>query len=242
MILLILKLILAHLIGDFFLQPQKWVNAKEKKKLKSVWLYVHVAVHVSLMFLIVWNLSYTITIITIGLSHLIIDALKLILQRKKTKRLFFFIDQLLHFIAIFVITYLFYDLLLHNDYTFSLKLNGHHLLLILCIAFLTKPTSIVMKTIVSKWNISKLTKDNASLKDAGKYIGILERLLVFTFITAGQWEAVGFLLTAKSVFRFGDLTASKERKLTEYILIGTLLSFGIAILISLLYLNLKNYV
>jgi hypothetical protein len=37
------------------------------------------------------------------------------------------------------------------------------------------------------------------------------------------------LLAAKSIFRFGDLKEARERKLTEYILIGTLLSFGIAI-------------
>ncbi|MDX1471964.1 MAG: DUF3307 domain-containing protein, partial [Flavobacteriaceae bacterium] len=69
--------------------------------------------------------------------------------------------------------------------------------------------------------------------DAGKYIGILERLFVFTFILLGHWEAVGFLLTAKSVFRFGDLKDSRHRKLTEYVLIGTLLSFGIATLTAL---------
>ena len=99
-----------------------------------------------------------------------------------------------------------------------------------------------MKTIFTKWDISKYTEDNESLKDAGKYIGILERLLVFIFIIVGHWEAVGFLITAKSVFRFGDLTSTKERKLTEYILIGTLISFGIAIIVSLLFLNLKSYV
>lgn len=238
MMVLILKLILAHLIGDFFLQPQKWVKDKEKKKLKSVWLYVHVAIHIALMFLIIWDLSHAILILSIGVLHLIIDGLKLILQRKKTKRLYFFIDQLLHFITIVLLVHLFFK----GDYEFTLALNAHLLLLIICIAFLTTPTSIIMKIIFSKWNISKLTKDNASLKDAGKYIGILERLLVFIFIVAGHWEAVGFLITAKSVFRFGDLTASKERKLTEYILIGTLISFGIAIIMSLIYLNLRNYV
>jgi hypothetical protein len=93
-----------------------------------------------------------------------------------------------------------------------------------------------MKSIFLKWNISKLTEGNESLKDAGKYIGILERILVFVFVILDHWEAVGFLITAKSVFRFGDLKESKERKLTEYILIGTLISFGIAILIGLLYL------
>lgn len=235
---LILKLILAHLLGDFFLQPKKWVKDKEKNKLKSVWLYVHVAIHIGLMFLIVWDLSYTVLILSIGISHLIIDGLKLILQKKKTKRLFFFIDQFFHLVAILALT----TLLSNDRFEFTFVLNTNILSLIICVAFLTMPTSIIMKTIFSKWNISKLTKDNESLKDAGKYIGILERLLVFIFIVVGHWEAVGFLITAKSVFRFGDLTASKERKLTEYILIGTLISFGIAIIISLLYLNLKYYV
>jgi hypothetical protein len=238
MILLLLKLVLAHLIGDFFLQPQKWVKDKEKKKLKSYWLYVHVAIHIALMFLLIWDFNYSTLILTIGLSHLIIDGLKLTLQRKKTQRLFFFIDQLLHLIIIVVLGILLYQ----DDFEFTLKLSANHLLLVICLSFLTIPTSIIMKTIFSKWNISKLTRDNESLKDAGQYIGVLERLLVFTFIIVGQWGAVGFLITAKSVFRFGDLTASKERQLTEYILIGTLISFGIAILTSLIYINSLTYV
>jgi hypothetical protein len=53
------------------------------------------------------------------------------------------------------------------------------------------------------------------------------------FVITGKWEAIGFLLAAKSVFRFGDLRKSKDRKLTEYILIGTLISFGISILTGL---------
>ena len=179
MILILLKLILAHLIGDFFLQPVNWVKDKEKRKLKSVWLYIHVAVHIALMFLIVWDLSYTVLIFSIGLLHLIIDGLKLTLQKKKTRRLFFFIDQLLHVSTIAILVPIFAK----SDFEFTLNLD---LLLIICIAFLTKPTSILMKTIFSKWNISKLTKDNESLKDAGKYIGVLERLLVFIFIVVGH--------------------------------------------------------
>jgi hypothetical protein len=50
----------------------------------------------------------------------------------------------------------------------------------------------------------------------------------------GYFDAIGFLLAAKSIFRFGDLKEAKDRKLTEYVLIGTLLSFGIALLIGLL--------
>ncbi|WP_439152479.1 DUF3307 domain-containing protein [Winogradskyella sp.] len=238
MIVLLLKLILAHIIGDFFLQPQKWVKSKEKKKLKSKWLYIHIGIHIALLFLIVWDLSYTVLILFAGTLHFIIDALKLILQKKKTKRFYFFADQLLHIITLFILVFYFYN----GDFEFNLTMSAQTLLLVLCAGFLTQPTSVIMKVIFSKWDISKLTKDNGSLKDAGKYIGILERLLVFIFIVVGHWEAVGFLITAKSVFRFGDLTSTKERKLTEYILIGTLISFGIAIITSLLYLNLLNYV
>ena len=46
----------------------------------------------------------------------------------------------------------------------------------------------------------------------------------------GCMEGIGFLLAAKSVFRFGELTKAKEVKITEYVLIGALSSFTIAIL------------
>lgn len=229
--ILIVKLLLAHIIGDFFLQPQKWVKEKEKKKLKSPKLYLHVLIHVLLTSLFLWDASKWPIILAIGLSHFIIDALKLQFQKKKTKRLLFFIDQLLHIIIIFLCYFIF------TEYTFVLSdyATQNSLLLSACLLFLTIPTSIIMKTIFLKWDISKLTKNNESLTDAGKYIGILERVLVFIFIIAGHWEAVGFLITAKSVFRFGDLKESKHRQLTEYILIGTLISFGIAIITGILY-------
>lgn len=90
---------------------------------------------------------------------------------------------------------------------------------------------------MSHWNDKIATdEDNdQSLPDAGQYIGIIERLLIFTFILVGQWGAIGFLMAAKSIFRFGDLTRTKDRRLTEYILVGTMLSFGTAILTGILY-------
>jgi hypothetical protein len=233
--ILLTKLLLAHIIGDFFLQPIDWVKEKEKKKIKSPKLYFHVAIHIALLFIILWDLSLWPIILIIGGLHLIIDAFKLIVQKNKTKRLMFFLDQVLH-VAVIVTTYIIYT-------KSSLDINDifseQNLLLITCLAFLTRPVSIIMKTIFTKWNITILTENNESLKDAGEYIGILERLLVFIFIITNHWEAVGFLITAKSVFRFGDLKESKHRKLTEYILIGTLISFGIAIAVGLLF---KAYV
>jgi len=229
--ILLTKLILAHLIGDFILQPKKWVKEKEKKKLKSLKLYFHIAIHFLLLFLIVWDLSFWPLLVTIGLSHFVIDAIKLVFQNKKTRRRWFFIDQLLHIVSIFIAYYIFTN----ANFSIASIDKENVLLLATCLLFLTQPVSIIMKAIFGKWNIEKLTKGNESLNDAGKYIGILERLLVFIFIITNHWEAVGFLITAKSVFRFGDLKESKHRKLTEYILIGTLISFGIAIVTGLLF-------
>lgn len=67
---------------------------------------------------------------------------------------------------------------------------------------------------------------------AGEWIGYIERSPILTFAITGNIEAVGFLLAAKSVFRFGDLNKAKEIKITEYVLLGTLTSFTNALLVA----------
>jgi hypothetical protein len=230
--MILIKLFLAHLIGDFVFQTKKSIKQKEKKKLKSPDLYIHIAIHFALLTLLLWDLSLWPIILIITVSHFIIDASKLELQKKKNKRFWFFFDQFLHTIMIFLAYFLFTE----NSLDLKSIFTENTLLLITCLFFLTQPVSILMMIIFSKWDIKKLTSGTESLEDAGKYIGMLERLLVFVFIITDHWEAVGFLITAKSVFRFGDLKESKHRKLTEYILIGTLISFGIAIVTGILYL------
>ncbi|MCK0109323.1 DUF3307 domain-containing protein [Flavobacteriaceae bacterium S0825] len=229
--MLLIKLLLAHLIGDFFLQPKKWVKEKEKKKLKSLKLYLHIAIHFALLFLILWDMSLWPIILVIGFLHFIIDTIKLIFQNKKNKRLFFFMDQILHVLVI-VVTYFIYT---KANLDFNSIFSEQNILLITSLVFLTKPASLIIDVFLSKWDVSQIVTKNGSFKNAGVYIGVLERLLVFIFIIINQWEAVGFLITAKSVFSFGNLKESKQRKLTEYVLIGTLISFGIAITIGLIF-------
>lgn len=48
----------------------------------------------------------------------------------------------------------------------------------------------------------------------------------------GNTESIDFLLAIKSVFKFGELSKAKEIKMIEYVLIGTLSNFSIAILIG----------
>jgi hypothetical protein len=71
-------------------------------------------------------------------------------------------------------------------------------------------------------------------ENGGKYIGQLERALILLFVLAGQPQGVGFLVAAKSVFRFGDLKEHRDRMEAEYIIIGTMLSFGWGLAVALL--------
>jgi hypothetical protein len=106
--------------------------------------------------------------------------------------------------------------------------------LLTAVVFVTYPAAILMSILLEGMS-NQINLDHKSLPNAGKYIGIIERLFVLIFIIMGRWEAIGLLITAKSVFRFNDLKESNNRKLTEYILIGTLISFGIAILTGIIY-------
>lgn len=230
---IIIKLLLAHLIGDFLLQPNDWVKAKEVNRLKAWQLYIHAIIHGLLVLLLVWDWRFWKWASLIAGVHLVIDAAKILLQRENTKRRFFFIDQLLHLISIYLIGA--YSQNLHFQIA---EVASEKNILLLTLAFLlTRPTSIAIKVFISKWTPHTGDDNTESLESAGKYIGIIERLFVFAFVLVGQWEAIGFLIAAKSIFRFGDLKEAKDRKLTEYILIGTLISFGIAILTGIIYLK-----
>lgn len=70
--------------------------------------------------------------------------------------------------------------------------------------------------------------------DGGKTIGRWERLLIFLFVLAGAPAAIGFLVTAKSILRFGEIKDRESHREAEYIIIGTLMSFGFALVASAL--------
>ena len=56
--IILLKLILAHFIGDFLLQPTAWVKEKEVKKSKSKYLYAHILIHGVIVWLLLWDFNY----------------------------------------------------------------------------------------------------------------------------------------------------------------------------------------
>jgi hypothetical protein len=228
----LLKILLAHILGDFFLQPNSWVAEKERKKLKSDKLYLHIAIHIALIFVVFVSLEVWKIALVIGVLHGIIDALKLTFQKVKTKRIWFFADQILHVIVIVFCWQYYYQANINLDFL----QNNQFWLFLIGALFLTTPAAIFIRVIIAKWIP---TQASSSLQDAGKFIGIIERLLIYLFVCTHHFEAVGFLLAAKSIFRFGDLKEAHDIKLTEYVLIGTLLSFGIALIVAMSVLNIN---
>ncbi len=232
--ILFLKLLLAHLLADFILQPTGWVHEKERLKHKSSKLYLHLLVHFGCMALLVWETGLLPAIIVITIVHGVIDYLKIQYQHSN-RRGAFFLDQLLHIVTLIIAVWV----IQNNAFAgYGFAWNIYYLPVITALVWLTIPCSIVIRNIMSAWSSQIQFKstdiETKSLQNAGKIIGILERVLVFIFIMVNHWEAVGFLITAKSVFRFSDLKLAQDRKLTEYILIGTLLSFGTAIVTAII--------
>jgi hypothetical protein len=72
------------------------------------------------------------------------------------------------------------------------------------------------------------------LEKAGMWIGCIERTIIYIFVLSNFLTAIAFLVTAKSIFRFGEIRKSGSRKEAEYILIGTLLSYSIAMIVGFL--------
>ena len=100
---------------------------------------------------------------------------------------------------------------------------------ILAILLCIKPANILIKLILKKYQIGE-AQSCENIKNAGALIGNLERILTIVFVIIGQYEAIGFIIAAKSILRFKDTDTAK----TEYVLAGTFLSFGIALLCGLL--------
>jgi len=230
-LLVLIKLFAAHLIGDFVIQTDKWVKNKEQYKIKSKYLYFHALFHGLLAYVFIAEFSKPLLPILVVIIHYGIDTIKLYLKKSFT---IFALDQVIHFLSLILLWALFYQevnkigiLLSEVIYNTTFWIIGTSYLIVFW------PTSVLINQFTLKWQKLLCEEGGSSLPNAGKWIGRLERVLILTFILIQQFEAIGFLLAAKSVFRFGDLRDETDRKRTEYILIGTLISFTFTIAIGL---------
>lgn len=75
----------------------------------------------------------------------------------------------------------------------------------------------------------------AQLRNAGMYIGWLERFIILTALLLRSPATAGLVLTAKAIARYPEF---KHVRFAEYFLIGTLLSLCVAMIGGLILLKL----
>lgn len=228
---LLIWLLLAHISTDFIFQTKKMVEEKSAKGWSSGFLYIHgLIAAITIWIASGFNLPIWMAILA-GLTHFLIDVIKIKLDKNKTI-LAFVIDQLAH-VSIIIILWIFlikkWDVIykvtsqLASDYKVMLVACGYFLLI--------WPAGILIKLLINKLLIVNKPKEenaeNNKIKDdaehAGRYVGIFERIIILTLVLLNQYDAIGFLITGKSIIRMG----SKSQ--TEYVLIGTMLSYALAI-------------
>ncbi len=228
MIILFSALFGAHLIADFLLQTK---SLADKKQVEIPYLILHCFVHFAVTLLILSILGVkqnVIVLILIFIQHLIIDGIKPRLQGKRmSDHILFLYDQAAHIIILLIISYYWGEIVWNEDFCrILIYLSG--------IIGVMQFSGILMGLFTSdmiKRNPALENELDNGLKQGGKFIGILERLMIFLFIMIGQPLGAGFIFAAKSLLRMEP--GEKHHKRMEYILVGTLFSFLLAILFSL---------
>lgn len=224
--------ICAHLLSDFIFQSDNMSKRKEEKVLK--YHLFHFLIVLGFSYVCSFDFGFWKAAMVISVVHFGIDVLKSWGNLKKHLRYSFFIDQILHILVLIIISYAYSEL---YDINLVFYFKAKHLAIIVGFVICTKPANILINEILLIFNIksnkedsnenktteSENSNNSSGIPNAGKIIGITERLLALGLILMGQYEAVGLIIAAKSILRFEGMRKS------EYILVGTLLSFATAI-------------
>lgn len=228
-----LALLLAHLLADFIFQPDWMVTGKNRRLV----LLLHGLIAATLAYGLVGRWALWLVPAWIFISHIFIDYLKVRFGRDTFT--VFLLDQTAHLAAIAALAWWFggNELSIWARHCGPAVWRGWVVVIgaILCVR--------VGRTLIGLWTrpyLAEIEQAVASgtsgmkpvrgLTFGGRVIGQWERALIFVFVALAEPASIGFLIAAKSVFRFGELKERGNRMEAEYITIGTLMSFGWAIL------------
>jgi hypothetical protein len=228
------KLLLAHFLTDFALQPKKWIDQRNQKHFSSGYLYLHATVTAVFAGTFVGWQYWKIAIV-IFITHLVIDGWK---SYQKQSIVYFLIDQFLHLLVIFGSWYFIFgkpaDL---STWWKDVNSDVNFWIILAAVVFLTAPSAILIGQLTQYWR-NQLEQEADTLANAGKWIGIFERIIILVLVLQNQYEAIGLLVAAKTILRFSENSRTEVK--TEYLLIGTLISIALAIAVGLLVIKLSH--
>lgn len=242
---LTIPLVAGHFIGDFLLQPDWMVAGKDRTRVVLLHATI-VAVTTGLLFGNIATWWWLLPILL--LTHMLVDFVKADADRRIGERsvngrvTIFLLDQTAHLLVLMAVTLAatsipaFRTTLQWGSLWIGIFGPGYVKALVLVTGWVvTAPALGVLLSLMLRRFEAELTPDQKEgLTGGGYWIGLTERSLIYLFILLAEPSGIGFLAAAKSVFRIGELKEAQERKLAEYILIGTLMSFALAMAVGLL--------
>ncbi|WP_440895509.1 DUF3307 domain-containing protein [Amphibacillus sp. Q70] len=224
--IVLLLFLIGHVLGDFYLQSAKLAVGKDKsfnKLLKHSLIYMFSMILVTIP---VFSFELLKWAIIISLAHFVVDLTKFLIKKiivfdHKLDISAYLLDQLIHVAVIVMVTGLIpiQSGTIYYPYLMQYMLDG--LSWFLALLIIIKPFSITIKKVLFRYKPDNNEEDEGH-PNAGALIGMLERLIILLFLSVGQYSAIGFVLTAKSIARYNKI--ADDPKFSEYYLLGTLLS------------------
>lgn len=190
---MILAMLLAHLFGDYILQWDQ-LSLWKSKRLSGVLLHGLIVASVTLLFAILIDPSWWPWAVVIGVSHTLIDALELPIRRHMAGQqtgtgplTLFVADQTAHLtiIALALIWSGYLEAPNFADGFIAATYDNKLLAFALGYAFLTMPAWILIRFVVC--TLMNGTAPDFSMRLGGKYLSMLERGLILTFVLFGQF-------------------------------------------------------
>ncbi|MEX0600221.1 MAG: DUF3307 domain-containing protein [Rhodothermales bacterium] len=242
----ILAFLAAHVTADFLLQTRRDIENKGRISV----LAKHGAIHAVLVFIFAGTWTAWFPALIISSTHVIVDLGKTRVKAKGWRA--FLVDQALHGVVILLAAWLTvrFDFLDDSLWKELFGVIYFHMIAVVAGFIVTVTAGAYFVEQAVEPFLGQIRRDasrresgrvpepahvgdgdravhapSRGLKHGGRTIGQLERALIFVFVLIDQYAAIGFLVAAKSIFRFGELRERSNRMEAEYIIIGTLISF-----------------
>lgn len=231
---MIIAMFLAHLVGDYILQWNS-LAAWKARELRGVFFHCVIVFIVTWAFILPINPGWWPWVVFIGVLHFLIDAVQLKIKLPVPPLVRFTVDQFAHFAVItFALAAGGYLDVHYVGLNIQTSLQSDRLMLFaLAYAFITMPAWVVVK-------FAAYGLVNGSAPDfsgSSKYLAMLERILITTFVALGQFFLVPLVILPRlmmewpEVVRRGDTAvylAELLASVTLAVAIGLLLSFLLA--------------
>jgi hypothetical protein len=230
-LVLLLRLVAAHMLADFVLAPllRSRADGENGGRRRAARPYIHGLLAAGLTYLVagLWGALWLMPVVFA--VHVVSD----LAGPGNGRRSISFPDQALHLVVLLVVWFI----LLGPGRGGALggiaaMLQGQGFWIVaVAYGLVIWPCAEIVGRVTQRW------RDEAgplqdSLAGAGLWIGRLERVLIVTFVLLNRFEAVGFLAAAKSILRIGEVTGHNAHRQAEYILVGTMASLVLAITIG----------